>query len=92
MKKKHIKFNINEYVLVSLTNDGKECYKNHYHQYDYLYKKSPYLMDALTFLKKYHKKGKYYRFQLWELMSIFGSSISMGSPNMFDLEIILEKL
>lgn len=79
-----VKFNINDYVWVRLTDAGKiACRRQHdelRRQYPMIGKYVPPETDA---------QG-YSRWQLWQLMQTFGPSISHGSPVPFDTEIKIE--
>ena len=71
------KFNINEHVKVKLTERGLEVYKKHYEKFGI---KAP---------AKEAKDG-YYRFQLWELMQIFGGSVGAGVKLPFETDIYFD--
>lgn len=74
--------NINNSVWVKLTPLGKEIYKKHWYE---LLTAGGYVRD-LNPPKLRTKKG-WTEFQLWELMSIYGEHLHMGSSNPFDTTI-----
>ena len=79
-------FNINEYVHVKLTKLGKTIWINHIEKYHGMrgIEKTGKLPDWV----KHNDMGKgWWRFQMWELMNIFGPHIHMGSKNPFELKI-----
>lgn len=84
-----MKFNINNYIQCKLTNEGFSVYNERKNKYG----ANETLEESIVWLNKYHAgdKNGWFRFQMWELMSIFGSKIYMGGPNLFDLEIIIEE-
>lgn len=76
-----VKFNINEHVRVKLTDVGRAWHREYmlpFHTPDYPYK--PPKEDA---------EG-WSRWQLHDLMQIFGSKIAPGTDLMFETDIILE--
>lgn len=81
---------MNDEVSVKLTKEGVQVYNKHKNKYGL--KES--FVESKNWLDKYHKSeyGNHYKFQLWDLMSIFGSEIYMGGPNLFGLEIIIEEI
>ena len=83
-----MEFNINNYVQVKLSQKGLKCYNDYKNQYGI----KENVAASLDWLNRYHKGNKkgWYRFQLWDLMMIFGPSIYMGGPNMFDTNILIE--
>jgi hypothetical protein len=72
-----IEFNINNYVSVKLNERGEKIYKEHWAQYDFA---APVLIKDADGLV---------RFQMWDLMRIFGSHISMGRGVPFETTIYL---
>lgn len=79
-----IKFNINDTVKVKLTDMGKDIY---YHQY-----------DQFNLTPEYPEVDEigYTKFQLWELMRLYGQCISMtgtvkNNTLPFHTEIIILK-
>lgn len=86
--KKEIKFNVNDYVHIKLTPLGKKVYLGHYNEYRELSYQP--LMKRMPKYTKSEKKG-YHKFQLWEIMQIFGEIIYNGCKMPFKTEIILQK-
>lgn len=84
-----MKFNINDYIQVKLTREGFRVYNDEKNKYGI----KETLAESKKWLNKYHRGNRkgWFRFQMWELMSIFGPKIYMGGPNLFDLEIIIEE-
>ena len=83
-----MKFNINDYVKVKLTDYGREIHKEKYvnlfQSVSYTYKYTPSIEDS---------EG-YSIWQLWDLMNIFGPYLSMGMtklPFETELEIITKE-
>jgi len=75
---KYIDFNINNYVCVKLTEEGRA----HYIQWH---------KDLKIDLECPAIDGEgYFRFQMHELMNIFGSKIVMGCPLMFNGNIKIQ--
>lgn len=68
-----LRFNINDHVWVRLTDHGVEVYRAHYVGSN---------VPALC------GHGEYVQFQLWELMSIFGTALYTGSKLVFEMEIV----
>ncbi len=77
--------NINSSVKIKLTDKGRKVYRNHL--YDILgsiYRKNNEIEKLFNIDED--KQG-YSTWQLWKLMSIFGSHIGMGSDICFETEI-----
>lgn len=74
-----MEFNINENVKVKLTDKGKDIY---FHQYD----------DYPTINASYPKvdNNGYTRFQLWDLMKLYGSYMGLCKDLVFETTIILD--
>lgn len=71
-----IKFNINDYVKVRLTERGREMLK------EYWGGKVP------DWFEDYSEGNEYYRFQLHEFANIFGKELYNGNSNLpFETEI-----
>jgi hypothetical protein len=68
-----IRFNINNYVKVKLTDYGKSIIANNKY--------------VLTHYKE--DDDGWSKWQLWELMSVFGDYVSLGREVPFDTEIII---
>lgn len=85
MKKKAL-FNINEYVWVKLTPHGKNIFYKHYSViYDQLKN-----LDLPTLELPESDEQGFRKFQMWDLMNIYGNYMVMGSENPFNLEIYFE--
>lgn len=79
-----IKFNINQYVLVKLTEDGKKILReDHYEFWRKVGRQPPYQYSE----PKEDSEG-YSKFQLWDLMSKLGPYCTLGFKLPFDTEII----
>ena len=88
------RFNINGRVMVKLTPAGIERYiKKHNEVFEPYRKDSKIYRDMMiTKMPSYtkSKKKNYYEFQLWELMYIFGSKMTMGFQDlMFEKNTII---
>lgn len=75
-----IEYNLNENVHVRLNNTGRNIYKNHMQS----------LNSNLSTEPEVDENG-YTKFQLWDLMHIFGKYISLGLPTPFDKNCIYFK-
>ena len=76
-----IKFNINDNVKVRLTDRGKEVLKEHWDG------KIP------DWFENYHEGDGYYRFQLHDLIQIFGKELYLSNSNLpFETEIYFSLL
>lgn len=74
-----MKFNMNKYVTVTLTQYGADIYNTHYREMNVPEKYKPVQEHEGAIIKR----------QLWELMHVFGSSISLGLDSPFK-ECIIE--
>ncbi len=74
-----MKFNINNYVKVKLTDWGLEVHKKHYDKF---------LPTFINYSMPIIDEDGYTKFQLWELCSIFGEYMGNGLPNCFETTII----
>lgn len=79
-----IKFNINNYVKVKLTEKGKKVLKKQHDELEKLCKS----------IGKFHEpetdENGYTKFQLWDLMRTFGSYIGLGMNDLcFETTIII---
>lgn len=79
-----MKFNINNYVKVKLTDFGREIHSDWWNSLD------------SSWMRPYRSPTEdaegYSVWQLWHLMEIFGEHIHLGGKNPFETEIeILEK-
>lgn len=75
-----IEYNLNESVYVRLNNTGRNIYKNHMQS----------LYINLSTEPEVDENG-YTKFQLWDLMHIFGEYMSLGLPTPFDKNCIYFK-
>jgi hypothetical protein len=72
-----IKFNINDEVSIKLTEEGIKHFRDHYLQFDIVAEPK---VD----------ENRWYRAQLWKIMSIFGDQMFLGNvPLVFETEIII---
>ncbi len=83
-----VKFNINEYVLVKLTDAGIK----HWIKDNDVFEPNgmtDYLLNEEKVLAKRLDNG-YWKFQLYELMQIFGSLMHIGNKNLpFEANMII---
>ena len=80
-----IKFNINHNVKVRLTNHGISVWAENCNKYS----RNPLTAESILELKDRVDKDGYTKFQMHELMDIFGDKIYMGNKLCFDTDIIL---
>ncbi len=71
-------FNVNDYVWVKLTERGRTLYRIHWEQYHC----TPVPLET-------NAEG-YSRFQLWDLMSIFGQNLYNGCEMPFETTILID--
>jgi hypothetical protein len=85
---KEIPFNINWDIKVKLNDAGRT---HLYSFYSTVFRESDNYKQFMQSSLDTHKADAqgYSRFQLWEFMQIFGPSIYMSRPSLFDLTIIL---
>lgn len=80
-----MKFNVNEYVMVKLTEIGKAE----------LRKQNDELRAVVKSLRPYSEPEEddqgYTKYQLWDLMSTFGHLMVMGCEPPFETDIIVVK-
>ena len=81
---KTINFNCNEYVYVKLTQFGKEILAKDEEEFRRLYNIEP------IYKFKPEDEDGWSKWQLWDLMNIFGPYMKMGCNNPFDLSIKFE--
>ena len=84
-----VKINLNNFVKVKLTDLGKEIY---YHRHDALneHLKKRGAKPIEPHFPKEDEEGKT-KFQLWEIMELYGSCMGMAKPNVIKpLEIETE--
>lgn len=82
-----IKFNINHSVKVKVTEYGYEvwlAHENKFVQFSGTIKSV-----TIEELKAKQDEDGYTKFQLWDMMSIFGPKMTMGFENPIDTNIIL---
>lgn len=89
-----MKININETIKVQLTNFGVELW-NKYWDKNFEFSRKFHGFDGdenVRKLKQCQLEGHYYKFQIWELMEIFGSNMGLIENQIFvNNELILEK-
>lgn len=78
------KLNLNDYVYVHLTEEGLKVLKE---RYEALKAKYPYIGP---YYDRPIDDDGYTRFQLWELMEIFGEYIKFNARLVFDPNIMIE--
>ena len=71
---KPIDFNINDHVLVRLTDHGREILRKNHDEFASQIKG----LGALEYVPPKEDRGGWSRWQLWCLMAHLGESISMG--------------
>jgi hypothetical protein len=77
-----INFNINNNVHVKLTRHGVEVMRSNHEE----------MRCTLPFMEKETDEEGYSVWQMWELMGMFGSNITMGLELPFNTDIKLEQL
>lgn len=75
-----IEYNLNKTVYVKLNNIGRDIYKNYIQS----------LNSNLSTEPEIDENG-YTKFQLWDLIHIFGEYIDLGLPTPFDKNCIYFK-
>lgn len=73
------KLNMNDIVLVKLTDHGKDIY---YHRFDWLRERYPKLKMSYEYPNV--DANGFTKFQLWNFMSIYGHYLSLGQPNVVE--------
>lgn len=82
-----MKFNLNNYVQVKLTEKGKQVLNQKIdNDLEIL---NRYGIDTSTYDRSEPQDG-YWKFQLWEVMQIFGPYMKQGLENVIEMDIILE--
>lgn len=71
-----VKVNLNGYIKVRLTDEGKDIY---YHQYDHINEIAG--QEAIKPSYPEVDEDGYTRFQLWRFMALYGEHIKVGKPN-----------
>lgn len=79
------KFNVNDHVRVKLNNRGLKILVDYYEQL-----RLPRLNDSFVLLNHKPDEDGYMKFQMWDLMVIFGSHMGIGRELVFDCNIFLE--
>jgi ketosteroid isomerase-like protein len=82
-----IKFNINHYVYVKLTDEGRTEVR---HQHEQLYSMLPDNLKDTTFTPEKEDDQGWSRWQFWSLMNTFGLMMRMGQHLPFETEIRIE--
>lgn len=83
MNKDTIKFNINHYVKVKLTDRGRDILQEQY--YEMMNRMFP--DTKLDYKPIKEDKNGWSKWQLWYLMSTFGEQIGMGLDTPFETNI-----
>ena len=82
--KRHVTFNMNDYVRVQLNESGKKIIRDKFASLKTRFPKFP--GDGLP----NEDADGWSRWQLWDLMRTFGPYISLGAENPFAIEIEFE--
>lgn len=84
----NMKFNLNNYVQVKLTEKGKQVLNQKIdNDLEIL---NRYGIDTSTYDRSEPQDG-YWKFQLWEVMQIFGPYMKQGLENVIEMDIVLEE-
>lgn len=83
----NMKFNLNNYVQVKLTEKGKQVLNQKID--NDLAILNRYGIDTSTYDRSEPQDG-YWKFQLWEVMQIFGPYMKQGLENVIEMDIVLE--
>lgn len=75
---KYIKFNVNGYTKVKLTNNGLKIIENYWGG------------RIPEWYNNYVDADGYYSFQMHELMNIFGENMTIGFNPPFETDILIE--
>ena len=75
-----IEYNLNKTVYVRLNNIGKDVYKNYIQS-----------LNSNLSTEPEADENEYTKFQLWDLIHIFGEYIDLGLPTPFDKNCIYFK-
>ena len=78
-----IKYNINYYVSVKLTEHG---YKIHKEFWEDIYKQC-----NMKYQKPVCDENGYVKFQMWDLMRVFGKHIGSGVELPFETDVFLDE-
>lgn len=82
-----IEFNINHYVCVKLTEEGREELKR---QHEELYSVLPERLRDTTFTPKKEDSDGWSKWQMWSLMNTFGHMVRIGVKQPFETTIKIE--
>ena len=82
-----VKFNINHDVKVKVTDYGYEKWLEHENRFVQF--SGTIKPTTLEELKSKADEDGYTKFQMWDMMSIFGSKMTMGFKNPIETNIIL---
>lgn len=86
-----MKVNMNDDVFVKLKEKGFELLCNQYNEMDKLYF-SGNNQKTVEYYKSLRNSQGFYRFQLWEFMQTFGSTMTMGFNEYFENDIHINKI
>jgi len=82
----YLRFNINDYVRVRLTDHGRQVHRQSHHDF---------WTSIGRPVPEYHPpredESGWSRWQLWQLMEAFGDHIGISLPNCFDLTIEIDE-
>jgi hypothetical protein len=87
-KAKEIRFNINQHVLIKFNPLGLKVWGAYLEGLG-LSHRYPAHISAHILPESHPLRNEYMKFQLWDLMAVFGDSIRLGSDLPFAAEIIL---
>jgi len=88
--KELIKFNLNDYIHVNLTDDGFKYWKENHDKVFSGHKKLKKYIRTISYYKEKADKNGYVRFQAWDFINIFGDTVEMGTQPLFDLTLLIE--
>ncbi len=75
--------NLNDYVLVQLTKDGKEAYMEYVQKMETDINASQHLKNPFVYQVIKPDIRGWYKFQLWDVMRIFGDRCEVTLPQLF---------
>jgi len=84
----NMNFNLNNYVQIKLTEKGKQVLQQKIDSDLAILNR--YGIDTSTYDRSEPEDG-YWKFQLWEVMQIFGPYMKQGLENVIEMDIILEE-
>jgi hypothetical protein len=82
------KFNLNDNVLIKLTDRGRQVLKEQHEQFNLDFPSMP--DDYKKYRPLKEDINGYSKWQLWVLMEKFGTHIHIGMDPLFETEIILK--